>query len=255
MDEWYSIGGFSDPMSSLSHLVGTVVFFVLSFFLLASAWDSRLKFWLALEFACATLLMLTMSFVYHMMSVGSVSRDVMLRLDVAAIFIMIASTFTVLHGILFTGWRRWAIISLLWTITVVGVTLRTIFFHSIPGFVGDGIFLLMGWIGAVSAYLLWTEFRWRAVFPIVIGGLFYTVGAILNAMDWPVFIPKVWGPHETFHFLVLAGVGTHWSLVWSICDGSFQRDIARQSGTDPQVSGHSKTTDPVTTETEEKADR
>ena len=223
MDEWYSIGGFNDPMSSLSHLVGTVIFFVFSIFLLWGARKSRKSFWFSFLFAVSTLLMLTMSFVFHMMSVGSVARDVMLRLDVAAIFVMIASTFTVIHGILFNGWKRWGIIGLLWTITVVGVTIRTIFFHSIPSFLGDGIFLLMGWVGAYSSYLLWKDYQWKAVGPVVVGGLFYTVGAIINAIEWPIFIDKVWGPHETFHLLVLAGLGTHWSLVWRIADGSFQR--------------------------------
>ena len=230
MDEWYSIGGFNDPMSSLSHLVGTVIFFVFSIFLLWSARRSQTSFWFCLLFATSTLLMLTMSFVFHMMSLGSTARDVMLRLDVAAIFVMIASTFTVVHGILFTGWKRWGIIGLLWTITVVGVTLRTIFFHSIPSVVGDGIFLVMGWVGAYSSYLLWKAYQWRAVGPVVIGGLFYTVGAIINGIGWPIFIDKVWGPHETFHLLVLAGVGTHWSLVWSIADGSFQRASLNSPG-------------------------
>lgn len=215
-------------MSSLSHLVGTVIFFVFSIFLLWSA-RTRLAFWLSLLYAFATLLMLTMSFVFHMMAVGTTARDVMLRLDVAAIFIMISSTFTVVHGILFTGWKRWGIIGLLWTITVVGVTLRTIFFHSIPSILGDGIFLLMGWVGAYSSFLLWKKCRWQAVAPVLIGGLFYTVGAVINAIGWPIFIDKVWGPHETFHLFVLAGVGTHWSLVWSLADGSFQRRAEKLS--------------------------
>ena len=223
MDQWYSIGGFYDPMSSLSHLVGTVIFFVLSIPLLISARRSRTTFWFALQFSLAALFLLSISSVYHMMVLGGTARGVMLRLDIAAIFVLIASTFTVIHGILFTGWQRWAIVSLLWTITAVGVTLRIVFFESIPGNVGDGIFLLMGWIGAVSAYLRWKKYHWRAIGPVVVGGLCYTIGALMNTFDWPVFIGKVWGPHETFHLLVLAGLGVHWAFVWSIADGSFQR--------------------------------
>ena len=224
MDEWYSIGGFHDPMSSLSHLIGMVIFFVLSIPLLTSARRrSPSTFFYCLQFSLAALFLLSISSVYHMMAVGGTARSVMLRLDIVAIFILIASTFTVFHGILFTGWRRWAIISLVWLIAIVGVTLRTIFFDSIPGYVGDGIFLLMGWIGAVSAYLLWQEYHWRAIGPIVIGGVCYTIGALMNTFDWPVFIYKVWGPHETFHLFVLAGLGAHWAFVWSIADGSFQR--------------------------------
>lgn len=225
MDDWYSIGGFNDPMSSLSHLVGTVVFFVFSMFLLRSAWHSRYKFWFCFQFALATLFMLSMSFVFHMMAVGGIARDVMLRLDVASIFVLIASTFTVIHGMLFEGRKRWVIPAILWLIVVVGVTLRTIFFHSIPSVLGDGIFLLMGWIGALSAYHIWKVFGLAGVKPVLMGGLFYTTGALINAIGWPIFIPKVWGPHETFHLLVLAGLGTHWAFVWAIVDGSFHRRV------------------------------
>jgi hemolysin III len=57
----------------------------------------------------------------------------------------------------------------------------------------------------------------------VIGGVCYTVGALMNTFGWPQPIPGVWGSHETFHLFVLAGLGTHWALIWSIADGSFQR--------------------------------
>lgn len=228
MDEWYSIGGFNDPMSSLSHLVGCVIFFLLSIFLLISARNSRSAFLFCLQFSVATILMLTMSFVYHMMAVGGTAREVMLRLDVASIFILIASTFTVIHGILFEGRERWRIPIFLWLIVVVGVTLRSIFFHSIPSIVGDGIFLIMGWLGAVSSWMLWKKFGFDGVKLVFLGGVFYTIGALINAFDYPVFISMVWGPHETFHLLVLAGLGAHWAFVMSIADGTFQRNIERR---------------------------
>lgn len=225
MPEWYSISGFNDPMSSLSHLVGCVIFFVLGIFLLLSARKSRATFLFCLQFAVATLFMLSMSFVYHMMAVGGTARDVMLRLDVASIFVLIASTFTVIHGLLFKGGKRWWIPGGLWSIVVVGVTIRTIFFHSIPSVLGDGIFLLMGWLGAVSSWLLWKEFGLQGIRLVFLGGLFYTAGAIINAIGQPVFISKIWGPHETFHLLVLAGLGAHWAFVMSIADGTFQRRV------------------------------
>lgn len=223
MDEWYSIGGFNDPMSSLSHLVGTVIYFLLGIFLIWSARHSRTAFWFSLQFVIATLFLLSMSFVFHMLAVDGRARQVLLRLDVAAIFALIASTFTVIHGILFTGWKRTVPILLLWTIAITGITLRTIFFDSIPSIIGDGIFLLMGWIGACSGIMLWKRYRWPGVKLVMLGGVLYTIGAITNALGWPIFINKVWGPHETFHLFVLAGLGAHWAFAWSIADGSFQR--------------------------------
>ncbi len=223
MDNWYSIAGFNDPMSSLSHLVGTVIYFVMSIFLVRSGWRTRATFWYSLQFAVASLFLLSMSFVYHMMVLGSTARMVMLRLDIAAIFVLIASTFTAIHGMLFVGWRRWLVISAMWFIAIGGITLRTIFFDSIPSVIGDGIFLLMGWLGFCSSILLWQSYGWSAVRPVLFGGLFYTAGAIVHATDWLVFIDRVWGPHETFHLFVLAGLGTHWAFIWSLADGSFLR--------------------------------
>ena len=225
MDDWYSIGGFNDPMSSISHLVGTVIFFIFGIFLLWSARRSRKTFWYSLQFVVATLFLLSMSFVFHMLALDGKARAVLLRLDVAAIFVLIASTFTVIHGILFRGWKRAVPMALLWTIAIVGITLRTIFFNSIPSILGDGIFLLMGWIGAWSAILLWRHYGMVAVRPVLLGGILYTIGALSNAFEWPVFVNKVWGPHETFHLFVLAALGVHWAFVWSIADGTFQRSL------------------------------
>lgn len=220
MDEWYSIAGFTDPMSSISHLVGTVLFTVLAFFLLRSAWPSRLRFWYSLEFALAVIVLLTMSFVYHMMALGGVARIVMRCLDIAAIFVMIASTFTVFHGILFTGWKRWGVLIPMWIIAITGITLRSVFYDSVPDSVGIGIFLLMGWVGALSSYLIWKTYGSEPLRPIFIGGALYTVGALIDGFGWPIFIPKVWGPHETFHLFVLAALGVHWSFVAKVAEGS-----------------------------------
>ena len=207
-------------MSSISHLAGLVVYFVLAIFMLVSAWRSRSRFWLSFVFCFTAVLMLSMSFVFHMLEPGYTARAVMLRLDVAAIFLLIAGTFTPIHGILFTGWKRSGILAMLWTIAITGLTLRTIFFESIPDVVGIGIFLAMGWIGAWSARLLFQDYGWPVVKPLIIGGVLYSIGAIINAAKWPVIISMVWGPHETFHLFVLAGLGAHWSLIAKLAEGN-----------------------------------
>ena len=224
MNTWYSISGFADPMSSLSHLVGLVIYFLLGIFMIRSCFTVRSPqgaFRYAFLFIAAVLLLLTMSFVYHMQTPGSMARAVMLRLDIVSIFILIASTFTAIHGLLFDGWRKWGMIGTLWSIAIVGIIVRTIFFESIPSVVGDGIFLLMGWLGAYSTWMLWQNFGSQAVGLVIAGGLCYTIGAIINAAGKLIFVDRIWGPHETFHLFVLAGIGCHWAYIWSIVDGSF----------------------------------
>ncbi len=220
MDEWYSIAGFSDPMSSISHLAGTAVFTVLAVVLLRSAWPSRLRFWFSFVFATSAVLLLTMSFIYHMMALGSTARAVMRCLDIAAIFILIAGTFTIIHGILFTGWKRWGILIPMWMFAVIGIILRSVFYDGVSEWFGIGIFLMMGWIGAFSSWLVWKNYGFSNFLLVLMGGVFYSIGAVIHGVDWPILIDKVWGPHETFHLFVLAALGWHWAFAAKVAEGS-----------------------------------
>ena len=222
MTQWYSLPGFNQPMSSMSHLLGAVVYLVLAVFLLRAAWWRRACFFNALLFSFAVVTLLSLSGVYHMFSPEGQAGRVMIRLDVAAIFFLIAATFTPVHGLLFTGWKRWGILALLWVIAITGITLRTIFFDSIPLLVGTLIFLVMGWIGGLSGYLIWKSYGKEALRPTVLGGVMYTIGAVGDAYAWPTVVPKVWGSHETFHLFVLAGIGFHWHLISNITEGKLQ---------------------------------
>ncbi len=219
MDAWYSLPGFHQPLSSMSHLAGAAVFAFLAFYLVRPVWRDWSRLVCVLIFAASAVVLLSLSGLYHMFAQGGYIRAVMLRLDVAAIFILIAASFTPIHGILFTGWKRWGVLGVVWTIAIVGITLRSIYFESVPKVLGASVFLMMGWIGIVTAYLLWREIGWRAVIPAVAGGVIYSFGAIVNIAAWPVVIPFVWGPHETLHFAVLGGLACHWYIVSQIVNG------------------------------------
>jgi len=62
----------------------------------------------------------------------------------------------------------------------------------------------------------------RHLTPIYIGALAYTVGAILEYANQPVLVPRVVGPHEVFHAMVLIGIGSHWFFIRRI--GALGRD-------------------------------
>ncbi len=71
------------------------------------------------------------------------------------------------------------------------------------------VYLAMGW-GAVVCYSQIAQVvTHRALVPIVVGGLSYSVGAVLNVLHWPALWPGVFGAHELFHFFVLAGSLAH----------------------------------------------
>ncbi len=209
----YPIPGFSEPVSSLSHLLGAGIFFVFSLFLLRRGrghWGRLFSLWV---FTFAGVFLLSMSGVYHLLQPGSGGRAVLQRLDHSAIFVLIAGTFTPVHAILFRGWLRWLPLLLIWLAAATGITLKVIFFDDVSEWFGLALYLGLGWIGIASGVLLYLRFGWPFVRPLVLGALAYTLGAILEFQRWPIVIPGVVHAHELFHLAVLAGLFLHWRFI------------------------------------------
>src|SRR5260370_18584961 len=145
--------------------------------------------------------------VYHLLSPGGAGRDVMLRLDHAAIFVLIAGTFTPVHSILFHGRWRWEPLILFWTVTAAAVALKLAFFNEVPEWVGLLLYLSLGWVGVVTGGILWARYGWGFMGSLAWGGLAYTFGAVLDYLGLMVGLPGVVGPHALFPLAVLAGAG------------------------------------------------
>ena len=215
----YPIPGFSEPASCFSHLIGAGVFAVLSVFLLRRGrghWPRILSLSL---FAFSCVLLLSLSGVYHLLSPGTTGRHVLQRLDHAAIFVLIAGTFTPVHGILFKGIGRWGMIVLIWTTAITGITLKTIFFTGISEWLSLTFYIGLGWVGVLSGAVLYRRYGFAFIKPLLWGGLAYTIGAVLEFARFPILIPGVIGPHELFHVAVLTGAGCHWRFVHQFADG------------------------------------
>ncbi|MEQ8763645.1 MAG: hemolysin III family protein [Planctomycetota bacterium] len=206
--------GFYEPFNSLSHLVGAAVFLVLGVRLLRASRGDRLHKWFFGVFAFTSVLLLSMSGVFHMLEEGSTGRAVLGRLDKAAIFALIAGTHTPVQGLFFRGGARWGVIAIMWTLAVTGITLFSIFYESLPHGLGTGMYLLMGWIAGIAGLVAWRRERRARIGLLVLGGLFYSAGAILLGLEWPVIVPPSFGPHELWHVAVLIAMALHWRFMF-----------------------------------------
>lgn len=226
----YAIPGFREPVNSLTHLVAAAGFAVLSIRLVAcgrGSWGRMIS--LAVMAFCSVFL-LSMSAVYHLLAPGS-GRDVMRHLDIAGVFALIAGTVTPVHAILFSGFNRWGPLLLVWSVAAAGIALRTIFPESLPTGIGTSIFVLLGWSGLISYFLLRRRYGALFVAPLLQGGIAYTVGAVVLLMNAPVVIPRVVGAHELWHLAVLVGLGMHWRFVFQFASGPPNGSgVSRQTG-------------------------
>jgi len=218
-DRVFSIIGFSDPVSSLSHLAGAMVFALLSIILLQRGRGDFGRMASLSVFAFSSVLLLSLSGVYHLLSPGTAGREVLQRLDHAAIFVLIAGSFTPVHAILFRGAWRWGMLAGIWAAAITGLVLKTVFFATLPEWLGLLMYLGLGWMGVISALALGRRHGWRSVQLLVWGALAYTAGALIEFLRWPVLLPGIVGPHEIFHLAVLAGISCHWAFILGIASG------------------------------------
>ncbi len=219
-----SIPGFSDPVSSFTHLfIGVPVFLIMTFVLLwRGRGDSPRMITLGI-YGLSNVLLFAMSGVYHLLDRESTARHVLQRLDHAAIFLLIAGTFTPTHYILFQGWKRWGPIVFVWTAAIIGITLKSIFFNDLSEFLGLSLYLGLGWIGLISGYFIWYAYGFQLCLPLLGGALSYTIGAVLDYLQYPIIVPGILGGHELFHIGVLLGAGWFCYFVYLIAPGHCQR--------------------------------
>lgn len=206
--------GFSDPLSSWTHLLAALAALVVGLILMRKGRGNTPRMISLGVFTFTMVFLFSMSGVFHLLDHDGDARAVLRRLDHAAIWTMIAGTFTPIHVILFRGAWRWGVLVGVWTVAITALTLEVIFFDSIPEWLILSLFLGLGWFGFFS----FTHFRRQYDHPsvkfLVLGGLAYSIGAIIDFSKWPILIPGVLGPHEIFHLFVIAGAGFHACFVY-----------------------------------------
>ena len=127
--------------------------------------------------------------------------------DHAAIYVLIAGSYTPFALNVFEGVLGWTVLGIVWTIAIIGITLK-LFFTGKFGLVSTIAYILMGWIGILGIRSLIDNLPIEGVIWLIAGGLSYTVGAILFGLH------KIKFNHAIFHIFVLLGSFCHFISVF-----------------------------------------
>jgi len=212
-----SIAGIGEPLSAATHLLGGCVVLLLGRRLIRSGAGSACRTASLAIFAFACVLQLFASGICHVLMPGTPAHLILLRIDHAAIFFLIAATITPLHAILFRGPWRWGMLAFIWIAATGGILLKTVFVAATPTWLSATLYLTFGWVAVISVILLWYRHGYRFVALVVFGGLAYTFGVLIeaamavNGNMQP--IPGFLGGHEIFHLAVLLGMTLHWIFI------------------------------------------
>ncbi len=155
------------------------------------------------------------STLYHGVVVPKEQVAQYLLLDHIGIYLLIAGTYTPIAVMLMQGaWRRWTLTAT-WLAAAVGILLN-LTVSSLPNWLSTCLYLCMGW-GALICYLeLARNYSQRILSPIPIGGVIYSVGALIHLFHWPVLWPGVLGGHDLFHVLVMVASAVHFAFILAI---------------------------------------
>jgi hemolysin III len=166
----------------------------------------------AAVFATAVATMFGVSALYHRITWQPRARRWMRRLDHAAIYLLIAGTYTPFGVLVLSGVWRWTILPIVWGGAVAAIALKLAWVDA-PGWLSAVLGIGLGWVGVIAFPQLWAHSGLAGLVPLLLGGLLYTVGAIVYARRRPDPVPAVFGYHELFHVLVVAAAACQYVAV------------------------------------------
>ena len=156
-------------------------------------------------YALCLVAMLTASTIYNLTRPGK-ARPVLRRLDEAAIFLMIAGSYTPFTTQRFEGMWAVGFTIVVWTIAFAGVAAKLVAPRISDAF-WSGVYVVFGWLAVIALKPMIDTVHPIALALLVLGGLIYTSGVF-------VFISKkVRYRRAIWHGFVVAGAGVHWAAV------------------------------------------
>jgi hemolysin III len=153
------------------------------------------------------------SAIYHRVNwVSAAARRWMRRLDHSMIFLLIAGTYTPFALLVLDGTLSTAILIGVWGGALAGIVLNLVWIDA-PKWLTAVVYVALGWVAVFAFPALFEDLGVTPTMLIGLGGVLYTIGAVVYATRRPDPAPAVFGYHEIFHALVIAAAAVQYSVV------------------------------------------
>jgi hemolysin III len=137
------------------------------------------------------------------------------RIDHATIFTLIAGTATPLCMLGLKNGLGTRLLCIFWGFAAVGMFWTMVWTHG-PKWLRAIFYVALGWIAVPYLSEFNTFLGWGNVELLLIGGVIYTVGALVYASRWPNPFPHVFGYHEIFHLFVFIASYLHFAVIYNL---------------------------------------
>ena len=208
-----------EPFNAYTHLFGAIVALAGTVLLILDSTIDPVSYKLSfIVYGITVFLMFASSALYHTVRVSERTEEIFRMIDHIMIYLVIAGSYTPICAIALDGeWRLGMLIGI-WIFAVAGV-LKKIFWLNAPRWFSTGLYLLMGWIAIIIFPQIWDVVPKGFSFWIIIGGLFYTIGAIIYGLKKPDPAPSWFGHHGIWHLFVIGGAFSHFWAIYNYLPG------------------------------------
>jgi hemolysin III len=128
------------------------------------------------------------------------------------IFVFIAASYTPIALLVLHSPLRWIVLAGAWLSAVAGVVFSLLWIEA-PRWLTAAAYIAVGWVIVLAAPQLIDGIGGLAAGVFLLGGLFYSAGAVIYARQRPDPWPATFGYHEVFHTLVIAAAAIHYAAM------------------------------------------
>ena len=153
------------------------------------------------------------SALYHRITWAShAARRWMRRLDHSMIFCLIAGTYTPFALLVLEGDLATVILIVVWAGALAGVLMKLVWIDAPKALVAV-TYIMLGWVAVAAFPDMIERLGVTASVLVAVGGLLYTLGALVYAFQRPNPAPSVFGYHEVFHALVILAAALQYAVI------------------------------------------
>lgn len=209
-----------EPINSITHGAGALLAVVgLSLLLYKAIQTGSASHIIAFSiFGLSMILLYTASSLYHALLVKEKTLALLQKLDHSMIYVLIAGTYSPICLLVLQGSWKWGLFITIWGLALIGI-IKKFLWHNLPRWLSTAFYLGMGWLAVILFPVLMKKLPLAFLIWIGVGGLAYTLGAVIYGIKKPNPIPEWFGHHEIWHLFVLAGTFSHFWAIYQYLPG------------------------------------
>jgi hemolysin III len=188
-----------EPVNGLTHFFAAIAALIGMVILIIVGRGSLDRTIALTIYSVSLVLLFAASAAYHMIKARPKVLEILRKLDHSAIYLLIAGTYTPFCTIMFDGFWKWGMLTVVWSLALIGIVVK--------------IYIVMGWLCIAAIGEMLRVLPPWALTWLVVGGVLYTLGAVVYITKILNFWPGKFGFHEVWHIFVLLGALAHFIAI------------------------------------------